>query len=420
LRFSIDWKDDARNAAPEERATVAEFRLSLDDKNVTMHLRGNKNFEYVTISLYSLAEGLARDWWTLFGGRDRELSLIKHRSGYAVPDIRLKYDGAAFEISAHQRTYVNPDIRFWAGPSEVMSRKQAEDEIGGFIEFVLDRLERKESRNSGAAIRWARVLSSRADPEEAQFCEAAGALCLDPYQIESTKSDTILSAASIFTGEPLNEFLAGAAEYDQGALLSWVAAVETRGRHTSRVGELSAIARAAAEQSPSRKEDRSWSLGYRRARAMRRVLDLRPGDRFPSFKHFARKLGASDGYELAASVDGIRALRSDHNDEVRIHIRNHGNSSEAFIPHLFTFARAVGDATCFPEHSKAPINDLHSASRQAAGRAFAAEFLAPIDEIEAMHEDGHDLVSIADEFVVSTAVIEHQMENAERIRLACD
>src|ERR1700735_4951399 len=103
LRFSIKWRDDARNAAPEERATVAEFRLLLDEQNVTMHLRGGNNFECITIALYSLAEGLTRDWWTLFGGRDRELSLIKYRSGYAVPDIRLKYDGAAFEITAHQR-----------------------------------------------------------------------------------------------------------------------------------------------------------------------------------------------------------------------------------------------------------------------------------------------------------------------------
>jgi hypothetical protein len=420
LRFSVEWKDDVKNAAAEERATVADFRLLLDEKNVTMHLRGNKNFEYVTIALYALAEGLARDWWILFGGRDRELSLIRHRGGYAVPDIRLRYDGAAFEIVAHQRTYINPDIRFWSGPCEVLSRKQAESEIGGFIEFVLDRLERKNIRDTGAALRWARVQASRESPEEAQFCEAAGALGLDPYQIEAAQSDTIQTAASIFDSESLTEFLAGAAEYDQRALLDWVRTVENRPRHTSRVGELAAIAKAAAEQSPPRMEDRSWSLGYRRARAMRRVLGLKLGERFSSFKHLARTLGASDGYELAASVDGIRALRSDHNEEIRIHIRNHGSLAEAFVPHLFTFARAVGDATCFLEESKTPINDLHSASRQAAGRAFAAEFLAPIDEIESMHKDGHDFVSIADEFVVSTAVIAHQMENAARIRKACE
>jgi hypothetical protein len=80
LRYSAEWKNDAQNAAPEERATVADFRFWLEKQNVAMHLRGSINFDHLTISLNSLAEGLALDWWTLFGGRDLEFSLIRHRS----------------------------------------------------------------------------------------------------------------------------------------------------------------------------------------------------------------------------------------------------------------------------------------------------------------------------------------------------
>jgi hypothetical protein len=384
-----------------------------------MHLRGNTNFDHLTISLYPLAEGLAHDWWTLFGGRDREFSLIRYRSGYAVPDIRLKFDGSVFEISAQQRTYLNPDVRFWAGPSEVMSRGQAEMKIAGFVELVLNRLSDQGEQNTSAALRWARVQASRERPDEARFCEAAGALGVDPYQIPDAESDLIGRAASIFEGEPLNEFLAGAKEFRPNPLLEWIAAVERRPRHMSRVGDLSAVAQTAADLTPARDQEPSWSLGYRRARATRRALDVGQRERFASFKQLARRLGATDGYDLAASVDGLRALRSDYNDEVRIHLRNHGSSSEAYASHLFTFARAIGDAACFPQHTRAPINELHLASRQAAGRAFAAEFLAPIDEIESMRRDGHDVVSIANEFVVSTVVIERQLENAARIRAAC-
>jgi len=181
-----------------------------------MHLRGGNNFDHLTISLYSLAEGLAHDWWSLFGGRDRELSLIRHRGGYAVPDIRLKFDGAVFEISAHQRIYRNPDVRFWAGPSEAMSRPQAEAEIGGFVQTVLDRLAGEGVRETSAALRWARVQASRESSAEAQFCESAGALGLDPYEIQDAESALIQQAASIFEGEPLNEFLAGARGYRPG------------------------------------------------------------------------------------------------------------------------------------------------------------------------------------------------------------
>ena len=120
LRYSVEWHDDAPNAAPEERATVADFRLWLDDQNVSMHIEGARGIDHLTISLYSIAEGLAHDWWSLFGARDREFSLIGYRGGYAVPDVRLKFDGAVFEISAHQRTYRNPR-------GAVLGRRDASD-----------------------------------------------------------------------------------------------------------------------------------------------------------------------------------------------------------------------------------------------------------------------------------------------------
>ena len=65
------------------------------------------------------------------------------------------------------------------------------------------------------------------------------------------------------------------------------------------------------------------------------------------------------------------------------------------------------------------MNDLREASRQACARAFAAEFLAPVDEILSMRGDGHDVLSIADEFGIPTETVERQEENAGRIRRTC-
>ena len=65
------------------------------------------------------------------------------------------------------------------------------------------------------------------------------------------------------------------------------------------------------------------------------------------------------------------------------------------------------------------MNDLHHAERQATGRAFAAEFLAPVDSVVDMFEDRYDEEEIADEFDVSSYVIEDQIRNQNRIRGAC-
>ena len=420
LRYSADWQDDAANVAPEERATVADLRLWLQQQNVTLHLHGSEIFDHLTIPLYPLAHGLTHDWWGLFGGRDREFSLMRHRNGYALPDIRCRFDGGVFEILAEQRIYQNPDIRFWVGPSEVMTRDDAETVLGGIIECILARLNDRGVHDTSAALRWRRIHASRTDPDEATFCESAGALGLDPYQIDDEAASTIEAAAAVFSGEPLIEFLAGTNGANRHPLLQWIQDVQRRPRYRSRIADLSDAAAQAARQAPRRADTEGWALGYRRARAMRHALDLTASTRFRSYGALAQKLGASKEYRVVERIDGIRALRTDSEDGVRIHLRNHGKSAEAQASHLFSLARAVGDVACFPEPTPAaPINELRAAYRQAAGRAFAAEFLAPIHEILSMRDDGRDVVSIAEEFSVSTTVIDHQMENTERIQTAC-
>lgn len=419
MRYSAEWQDDAINAAPEERATVADLRLWLQQQNVCLHLRGAELFDHVTISLYSLAEGLAHDWWTLFGARDNVLSLLRYRSGYAVPDVRLSYDGAAFEVSAEQRVYTNPDVRFWSGASEVMARTDAEAQLSDFIECVLDRLAARGVDNTSAALRWARVQASRGDAEEAAFCEAAGALRLDPYQIDEGAAQSIEQASELFEGEPLTEFLAGARVTNRFRLIRWIEEVEDRPPAQSRLAELPNAARAVAARVPEEVGEEGWARGYRRARCLRSVLGFDETRRFPNFHALATAMGAGAQYDVAHSANGIRLLRSQRYEEVDLHMRPHGRPGDAQASHLFTLARGIGDVICFPAPQRAPINDLRSAYRQAAGRAFAAEFLAPVNEILSMQADGRDTVAIADEFTVSTEVIDRQVENAQRIEKAC-
>lgn len=419
MKYSVHWIDGSPNAAPEERATVADFCLWLNEQNVTMHLRTEKHYDHITVALYPLAEGLVHDWWALFGGRDREFSLTKYRTGYVVPDVRFRYDGKVFEASAHQRTYHNPDVRFWTGPSEVMSRAKAEATLSDFVTDIIDRLSLRDVRHTGVALRWSRIQESRADRQEAEFCECAGALGVDPYLMDEAGNTLIENASSLFENEPLTEFLAGAREYDANRILNWIHQAERRPKYKSRIDDLMSIALDAAEAAPGREGEDDWALGYRRARAVRQLMSIHESRRFRSALGLAKAFGAGDGFSAAGRTNGIRALRSHHDNEVHIHMRNHGTARSADAASRFSLARAIGDVACFPAATRATVNELHFASRQAAGRAFAAEFLAPVNEIDSMRRDGHDLVTMADEFAVSTVVIQHQIENASRIAQAC-
>ena len=52
-------------------------------------------------------------------------------------------------------------------------------------------------------------------------------------------------------------------------------------------------------------------------------------------------------------------------------------------------------------------------------RAFAAEFLAPAEQVSGMADDGLATDQIAEAFRVSEYVIERQGENRDRVALAC-
>jgi len=418
VRHSIEWQDDAINAAPEERATVGDLRLFLNDQNLTTHILDGEVANYVTVALYGLIDGLVHDWWSIFGARDREVSLARYRTGYLLPDIRIQFDGAVFEIAARQSAYTDPDLRFWGGTTEVLSREEGEAWLSSLVQEVLTRLDGQGLRETGAALRWRRVRSSLVSGERV-FCEAAGSLGLDPYQIADDVANFIERAEAIFEKESLVEFISGSKEVDHFRLIAWVDRMTRTKELTYRLAKLRPIVEKVARDVPFRPGEQAWSAGYRRARAMRQELGLKQHHRFASFRVLASLFGAPRNYNLAPTVDGISALRREAFNDIHVHIRNHGNFEGAAATHLFALARAIGDATCFPEPQASPINRLQHAYRQAAGRAFAAEFLAPIDEIQSMQEDERDEYSIANEFGVSTMVVEHQIENRERITQAC-
>ena len=297
-------------------------------------------------------------------------------------------------------------------------RRDGEAWLTELVTEILDRLKDKGVDGTAAALRWRRVQSSRRSAERG-FCEAAGGLGLDPYAIADDAALFIERAEAVFgEDESLVEFVSGAQGVDQGRLIQWVDRMVRSEAHKYRLANLRDVVDAAVRAKPSVDGEEAWAAGYRRARAVRQVLGLAQSDRFGSFRDVARKFGGRL-FAVAPKVDGIKALRREHPNGVHVHLRNHGESPEAKTAHLFAISRAIGDVACFPAPQTAPINSLRHAYRQAAGRAFAAEFLAPIDEISAMIEDKRDAISIANEFSVSSAVIEHQVENRDRIALAC-
>lgn len=420
MRFSTEWFEGAPYSAPEENATAAVLRILLGNVDLTEHSEPGQTevSSGLVMPTYSLAHGLARDWWTIFGAREGEYRLAQHRLGYAMPDVRFHFDGRDFHVRSEAVQYRNPAVRFWPQlEPEVLTRPIAEKAISELINDTIAQLREKEQAGSGLQLRWEWVQDSRQSASETSFCEAAGALRVDPYSIDDHSTKLIEQSSGLFEGEALIEFLGGVGRAKGQDAVSWIRAADRRPANESRLPRLRSLADKVAIDQPERDGEPMWSLGYRRARATRKELSFDQARRIPSMRDLSGALDTKT-FIPAPPVNGLQAVRMDKGKVVHVHLRSQGDREEAKAGHNFALARAVGDAVCFPQPGRFAVNRLRDAARQAAGRAFAAEFLAPINEIRSMVEDGWDTITIADEFGVSTQVVDHQLENSARIQNA--
>ncbi len=422
MKFQLDWQDGATNAAPEERATVADMSIFVDDKNVCDHVLGDgRELEGpIAVSAYPAAEALALNWWRIFGRRGEEkFRLIEWRDGYLVPDVRLRFDGAAFEFESAPCRYTDVPVWFPRQEAEWLARNKAEDGLSDFVSRVVERLDECKMRETGLQLRWARVAASRRDADEAAFCEAAGALGLDPYDIAEADAAFIEAAGTLFHGEALAEFLSGLRTASPTSVLDWIRKAEDRRLSQSRLRAAADIRdrHIKPEHTEIRRGERAWARGYRCARVARRALGVGETVRLKSLKALAGRLEAPSFRPVSAPTPGLRALVRSNADGVHVHIP----AARRVTPgaQLFAFGRALGDAVVNPPTGLSVINDLRDAARQAASRAFAAEFLAPVSEVLAMREDNWDIEAIATEFGVSPQAIERQIENRDNVERAC-
>ena len=436
MKFSVEWIDGGTNAAAEERATLCDLRILLGNENACRFLDdiANETFDALTMPAVHLAEGIARDWWRIFGSRDRRHSLLPYRTGFILPDLRLGFDGATFEVVGHQQRCANPGLRFWQVEGEVTPRADAEAALASFVQAVVDKLAGEGIQHCEVALAWARVAASRTDAAEAAFCEAAGALGVDPYAISDEDAKFIEQAGELFAGEALIEFLAGGCRHPKRladgpsppftrrwSTLTWLRNLESRQRYECNLPKLAELRGQFRTSSTRQPGEQPWAQGYRIARRLGSELNLN-GSHLKTPEALTKKLGGK-GFQRVDGTDvepSIRAMVAQNGAEPRIHLRDHGRGKFLWATQAETFVltRAVGDVLCSSQSGHRVVNNLHNAEQQAVGRAFAAEFLAPVENVLGMAEEGLDNEEIASEFNVSPQVVQHQLDNSERVATA--
>ena len=169
------------------------------------------------------------------------------------------------------------------------------EELTGFVQNVVNRLSGEDIEGSEVQLRWKRVAESRRDPDENAFCEAAGALGLDPYAIAGEDVDFIMRAGGVLSGAPLTEFLAGVNSIRLAGRYGALASVAGATREVGPRSRLPKLRGAASEVDCGLRERRNgegvWGPAYRLARGFRQTIGVNKDYEFDSVCSIGRDAG---------------------------------------------------------------------------------------------------------------------------------
>ena len=415
VRFSAEWLEDGINESAELRATDCFLEIFVGERRVSRFVdnRTDRAHDRVVMPAYPPAEGIVRNWWSLIAGRTQTFRLRSFREGFALPDIRLEPDGRFINITVEPFEYNNPPVNFTARSSERMPIGAFERDMIAFIESVLERLSEEKVKDSWLQARWDAIVECQQDPDELAFCEAAGALGVDPYLCTDEEASLVEMSAKPFADDALPEFLAGCALDGIREALKWVDESEAALGDRATLPDLPGIASAVQERLIANGvEERPWEVGYLAATACREQIDLPATRSLREPSEIASLFGAFQFKICPSRVNGLRAEVNGAEEHPRVVVAGPGHPTSL----NFATMRAIGDYLVYRSGGRAPINDTYS-YRQAVGRAFAAEMLAPAEVITQMQDAGMGVEEIAAERNVSEMAVMHHLENHSKAQL---
>lgn len=421
LRFDVEWHDGTGIKGPELAATFAALRMATADSVLT-HVndhRARTLREAVHVPLYPLAEWLVSNWWFLaYEAQNRINSadpawahrhcLVTGAEGYALPDVCFSAAGQQIRIDWKGRIPEQSKLEFRNSGSAVVDRDEFLRDCSELVETVSRRLTACDITSTYLQTEWATIQSTDAD--ELAFCATAAGLGRDPYDVDDDTEHLVLRVGEML-GDLREEALPaidGAAPLDACSALqdAMVAARPNEVYLSPRL--LHAGGRTGASKQP-------WREGYELARQLRHSLGMN-GDLTTDTAALAQALGQEPAtlerifqpvapLRTLSLIDGVVQRRS--HDTASVGLRASGETGRRF-----QFCRALAET--LTSDADALVTKAGT-ERQQRNRAFAAEFLAPStalrERIVDQLVDQDQVTDLAEEFGVSTYVVEHQISN---------
>jgi len=423
--LNIDFKWLGRSTgSPLERAFFADIGIAAGDDWLTLledqqastvrtHLRG---------CAYHLARWFAANWWRLrwepetrgwMKDPDWRIahSMAAAGGGYVWPNLLFASAGDFLTLASRPRTKPAPfePIRYLNRIDTTVDAAEFERKVDGFISSVLSRLDSLGIEDATLPELWREVLEERSDPDTCQRRKFEAMAGYDPDQAPDALLMQLLEDPADL-GQGALEEVAAEAQHETLAVLAPIVRLARPGSAPLKGGVRGSLPNLDGKPS-SRRGERPWQQATRLARAARTAWGL--GDKPVDNATLGDLLGVdasifSEHTQSAATLP--LALRTKASSKVDLYFNSAWPTSRRF-----STGRMIGDHLGFSAPGRLiPATDAKT-SRQQFQRAFAQEFLCPIDalrnKIQTDQPKDEDIAEAAAYFDVSPLMVRTTLVN---------
>ncbi len=427
FRLDLSW-ESGDEPDPDLHATAASLKITLGDQCLTenVDIWSNSPRDEVLVSTYPLAIWMVSSWWRLHHEilpvcafrpptdwrMCHEIGAAGH--GYVWPLVMFATDREVMNVHSEPLPH-HPaqSVRYltkMARPVAIPMRSFTET-CRTFIEEIVDRLNEKGRKNSELEQEWSLIMAESADPAEGRKRRIEAQFGFDPEECPEGILSELMAIEERNGEDVLAELAAVRSLWDGKGPTSIKALFELPGVDAE--PKVPKLPSSAATHGPRRRAKAD-------AAALRGMIGAASdgavgNDLLADVLGLSRRVleDASAGGRLPASVAG-------RIDDGRIRIVARKRHP---VARRFEMARLVGGYVDSIERDGDPwfaLTDSKTA-RQKYQRAFAAEFLCPIDSLASFLDGDYSESAIEDaaaEFLVSERTVSTQLANNQLHRPA--
>jgi hypothetical protein len=418
LRINAKWMAGA-SGEPEVRATAALVDIYVDDISLTRNqdIWAETVRDNVFVSAYPLAMWFASSWWRLNHepltsqqpGHDwrmaHEIGAANH--GFVWPRVTFIPDGEAIHVWAGTSMTPNQSVQYLQALEvpKLITLTGFQQSVERFMQSVLARLDAKELGGSSLAQLWTILREELADPEVARRRKLEAKLGFDPEDCPEQALNAALQWESLVGDAALSELAPAISASGAGPDLSVIGQL-------ARAEGIVGTPRISFDRIDHLSHGAPWERAAHDARALRHEIGNLSGPILSRDLHELLGLSSDTGAKWFApqgrSPVAVAIPMNDH--QLKFVPRRHSPTGKRF-----ELARFLGEYLRSSNHGPRWLasTDLGT-STQKYQRAFAAEFLCPIDALTSFLDGDFTSYAIedaAEKFDVSEQTVTSLLRN---------